>query len=144
MKFRYRRYAVEPSPAAPNLYVISRPVIPVRFSGPKEARNCYALLDTGADESYITESLAEKLGMAPIPEALGTIQSASGQMSIWYGSGTIEVSDGAERFFAPITLGVVSETWSEAVLGHIGFLDQFDAAFSYADQTVTLIQRPSQ
>ncbi|HEV2969101.1 MAG TPA: retropepsin-like aspartic protease [Pirellulales bacterium] len=141
MKFPYRRYAIEPSPAAPMLSIISRPVIPVRFSGSKGTRNCYALLDTGADESYITQSMAEKLGIAPLSEVISTVQSASGKMSIMYGEVLIEVADGDERFSRRIAVGIADETWSEAILGHIGFLEHFDATFSYVDQTVTLLVR---
>jgi predicted aspartyl protease len=141
MRFPYRRYAIEPSPAAPTLSVISRPVIPVRFSGPKGSRNIYALLDTGADESYITMSMAEKLGIAPISDVKSTVQSASGKMSIVYGEVLVDIADGDEQFSHRMTVGITSEAWSEAILGHTGFLEHFDATFSFADQTVTLVVR---
>lgn len=141
MKFPYRQYAVEPSPAAPLLAVISRPVIPVRFLGPKGALDCYALLDTGADESYVTESMAERLGIEPLSDEASTVHSASGEMSIAYGAATVEVTDGAERFSRPLVVGIVSESWSEAILGHTGFLEYFDATFSYVDQAVSLTFR---
>jgi hypothetical protein len=141
VKFPYRRYAIEPSPGAPTISVISRPIIPVRFSGPAGSLNCYALLDTGADESYITQSIAKKLGVLPLSKVTSTVQSASGQISIVYGEVLVEVADGDERFSRRIAVGITSETWSEAILGHIGFLEYFDATFSYVDQTVTLRHR---
>ncbi len=144
MRFPYRRYAIEPSPAAPALSVIARPVIPIRFSGPRGAGNFYALLDTGADESYITESMAKKLGIAPLSGAASIVQSASGEMSIGYGEVLVEVGAGDEQFSRRIVVGIATEAWSEAILGHIGFLEHFDATFSYVDQSVTLVQRDEQ
>ena len=141
MKFPYRLYAVEPSPAAPTRSIVSRPVIPITFSGPAGADNSYALLDTGADESYITASIAERLGVTPLSDAVGTVQSASGQITIQYAQVTLDVTDGAERFCRQIVIGIVGEDWSEAILGHIGFLEYFDATFSHTDQHVPLVQR---
>jgi predicted aspartyl protease len=141
VKFPYCRYAIKPSPAAPKLTVISRPIIPIRFSGPKGVLNVYALLDTGADGSYITQSMADKLGVAPLPGGKSSVQSASGKMSIEYGELLVEVSDGGEQYSRRIVVGIVSEKWSEAILGHLGFLEHFDATFSYVDQTVTLTVR---
>ena len=143
MRFDYSQYLVEPTPAAPDRRVLYRPVIPVRMSGPQASLTIWALLDTGADESYITESLAKKLGVAPLSNELGTIHSASGAMSVWYGELTVEVGDETDRHSFPVTVGVVGEEWSESILGHLGFLEHFDATFSYADKCVTLAARSS-
>lgn len=141
MKFDYPQYLIEPTPAAPDIEILYRPVIPVRFIGPKASRTIWALLDTGADESYITESLADKLGATPISEQRGTINSASGEMQAWYTTLAIEVTDGSARHRFPITVGVVPQDWSEVILGHLGFFQRFDATFSDADRTVTLSVR---
>lgn len=143
MKFAYSKYTVVPSPAAPERTVLFRPVIPVRFLGPSASRNVYALLDTGADESYITESMAEKLGVTPLSAGSSIIQSASGEMSVVYGRITVEIADEDDHFSFPITVGIVGEDWSEAILGHVGFLEHFDATFSYAEKLVTLTPRSS-
>jgi hypothetical protein len=141
MKFAYAEYLVDPSPAAPDKTSVYRPVIRVRMIGPMASRVIWALLDTGADESYITESLATKLGVMPVSDAQGTIDSASGEMLAWYGALSIEVTDGDEHHTLPITIGVVPQDWSEMILGHIGFFEHFDALFSDADRTVTLTRR---
>ena len=138
MKFSYGLYAIEPSPAAPSRFVVARPVIPVRFSGPAGTIDTFALLDTGADESYITKNMADRLGITPVSDAASTVQSASGDMSIVYGEVLLEVEDGSETFAQRITVGIVGEDWSEAILGHIGFLEHFDATFSYFAQVVEL------
>ncbi|MGL4514767.1 MAG: hypothetical protein ACRCT8_16890 [Lacipirellulaceae bacterium] len=33
----------------------------------------------------------------------------------------------------PLVVGVIQGTWGEPILGHAGFLEHFDATFSYAD-----------
>ena len=141
MKFPYSKYAVVPSPAAPERDVLFRPVIPVRFVGPKAVRDVYALLDTGADESYITESMANKLGVIPLSNSTSVVQSASGKMSIDYGHIVVEIADDTEVLSFPLIVGIVSEDWSEAILGHAGFLEHFDATFSYIDRQVALTPR---
>jgi hypothetical protein len=109
MKFDYPEYRVEPSPAAPGKTSLYRPVIRVRMTGSIASRSIWALLDTGADESYITESVAERLGVNPVSEEHGTINSASGEMLAWYGKVSLEVTDGDERHLLPITVGVVPQ-----------------------------------
>lgn len=141
MKFPYAEYQVVPSPAAPDRASLHRPVVRVRLQGPKSFLKVWALLDTGADESYITQSVAEKLGVVPLSAGAMTIESASGEMKVWYGRLTVEVSDENEVHSFPVTVGVVGEEWSESILGHTGFLEHFDATFSYADKLVTLIRR---
>jgi hypothetical protein len=141
MKFDYPEYLVDPSPAAPGRNSLFRPVIRVRMSGPKSSRNIWALLDTGADECYITESLAEKLGITPVSPQTTTINSASGEMRAWYGEFSLEVTDGEENHRVSIIAGVVPQDWSEMILGHVGFFEYFDANFSDVDRIVTLTAR---
>lgn len=143
MKFDYPEYHVEPSPAAPGKTSVYRPVVRVRMTGPKASRTMWALLDTGADESYITESLAKKLGVTSISDDRGTINSASGEMLAWYGTLSLEITDGDERHQFPMTVGVVPQDWTEMILGHLGFFEHFDAHFSDADRIVTLTARSS-
>jgi len=141
MKFDYPEYQVEPSPAASTQNAIFRPVIRVRMNGPKASRAIWALLDTGADETYITESLAGKLGVTPVSDATTTVHSASGELLAWYGELLIEVTDGDEHHKSPIVVGVVPEDWTEMILGHAGFFEYFDAHFSDTDRLVTLVAR---
>jgi hypothetical protein len=64
--------------------------------------------------------------------------SVSGEMPVWYGEIEIEVTDGRDKHDFKTIVGVVSQEWSEMILGHVGFLERFDATFSHADRTVTL------
>lgn len=137
MKFSYAEYFVDPSPAAPNRYSVFRPVIRVRMTGSSASRKIWALLDTGEDETYITEDLATKLGVVPSSEERGLISSASGEIQAWYGSLSIEITDGE----LSIIVGVVPQEWSEMILGHVGFFEYFDATFSDTDRAVELTRR---
>lgn len=141
MTFDYPEYHVEPSPAAPGKTSLYRPVVRVRMIGPKASRKIWALLDTGADESYITDSLAKKLGVTPISDDRAIINSASGEMFAWYGILTLEITDGDERHVLSMTVGVVPQDWSEMILGHLGFFEHFDATFSDMDRNVILTAR---
>jgi hypothetical protein len=134
MKFDYPEYHVEPTPAAPDKHSLYRPVVRVRMTGPKASRTFWALLDTGADETYITESVAQKLGVTPISD---------GEMLAWYGKLSLEITDGEERYDFPVIVGVVPQDWSEMILGHLGFFEHFDANLSDTDRTVVLTARPS-
>ena len=107
MKFSYAPYQVTPTEAAPERTVLYRPVIRVRFHGTSSSCQVRALLDTGADESYVSENIAEELGLTPLSESLYEIQSASGAMFAWYASVTLEITDGKEKYQLPITVGVV-------------------------------------
>lgn len=141
MTFDYPEYLVAPTPADPERTSLHRPVIRVRMIGPKDSGAFWTLLDTGADESYITESVAKKLGVTPVSNERGTILSASGEMHVWYGELSIEVTDGNESYELSIVAGVVPQDWSEMILGHLGFFEYFDAVFSDTDRTVTLVAR---
>lgn len=141
MRFRYLPQHVLPTPAAPHLEILYRPVIPVRYQGPGGTTKVRALLDTGADESYVTQAVATELGLTPVSGERATIHSASGPMSVWYARTTLEVATPEEHYSFPAIVGVVSEAWDELILGHIGFLEFFDATFSHADRIVTLSAR---
>jgi predicted aspartyl protease len=141
MKFDYPEYLVDPTSAAPERASLFRPVIRVRMTGSKASRTIWALLDTGADESYITESLAVKLGVTPLSAETSTINSASGEMLAWYGQMAVEVSEGHERNRFAMIVGVVQQDWTEMILGHVGFFEHFDANFSDNDRIVTLTAR---
>ena len=141
MRFSYQPYDVIPTPATPDATKIYRPVIPVRFSSRTASAIIWSLLDTGADESYITEEMAEFLGVEPIAEATYGVESAGGELTARYGVCDVEVRYGGEIFARRVIIGIVPETWSEAILGHASFLEFFDATFSHADKAVELRER---
>ena len=127
MKFPYRRYSVTPTPAQLGETVISRPIIRFRLHCDSESALFWGLLDTGADETYITKEMADALGIVA-SESFG-IESASGRMTASYATVHLEVSDDTEQYQWPSVIGVIDQPWSEAILGHAGFLRYFDVTF---------------
>lgn len=140
MKFPYRRYEVRPTPAQPEATVLHRPVIPFRLTGPSASVEYYGLLDTGADESYITQEMAELLDVTPDSTDIYTVESASGDMPVQYGRATIAVEQGSERYSWDAVVGIVPEPWPEAILGHVGCLQYFEAIYSYEHCVVELLR----
>jgi hypothetical protein len=123
--------------------IISRPVIPVRLIGPAGSHVFHGLLDTGADETFITREMADVLGVAIKEDAGYDVMSASGDMAVRCGKLSIQLSQGDEEYRWPLTAGVVDRRWREAILGHAGFLEYFDATFLGAQGEVVLTRNSS-
>jgi hypothetical protein len=136
--FPYRHYDVEPTPANPDARTVHRPVIPFRAVGPKSTADFFGLLDSGADETYITREMADELGVVSISDERYTVESASGEMHVSYGRLRIEMDVESETHSWDAVVGVVPETWSEAILGHVGFMEYFAVSLSYETLTVEL------
>lgn len=139
MRFPYRRYAVESTPAQPSDQFLYRPVIPFRLTGPRGSFDYFGLLDTGADETFVTSEMAEQLGIVPNSQTF-TVQSASGDILVTYGEVTIEVEQGADLYRWPVVVGIAPEPWPEAILGHAGFLDYFDITFLGMEKSVSIVR----
>jgi hypothetical protein len=130
MKFPYRAYEVAATPASvAKDGCIYRPVVPFTLAGPTEALDFFGLLDTGADETYITRRMADRLGLLVRDAPEYVIDSAGGGVAVTYGVVAIEVTDGKERYSWQAAVGITDQEWSEAILGHSGFLEFFDTLF---------------
>lgn len=73
--------------------------------------------------------MAERLGVLIEDGPEYVIESAGGEVSVSYGAVTIKLTDGDERFNWETTVGITNQDWSEAILGHSGFLKYFDVLF---------------
>jgi len=82
--------------------------------------------------------MADRLGLVIDDGAAYIIDSAGGDVSVSYGTVTIEVTDGIERYKWQTTVGVTNQDWSEAILGHSGCLEFFDALFRGEKHEVVL------
>lgn len=140
VKFPYGQYEVEPTVAQPDVTVVHRPVIPVRLIGTSAAAVFYGLLDTGADESLIPREIADFIGIEEISDQISTVLSASGEMPVHYGVMTIECGTEQEQYRWRAAVGIVNQPWKEALLGHAGFLDYFDATFFGGERQVQLMR----
>jgi hypothetical protein len=139
VRFSYRAYEVDGTPAsAVEDGRIYRPVVPFSLMGPAGIVDFFGLLDTGADESYITRGMAERLGLAIEDRSKYVIESAGGEVAVSYGALTIEIAEGSEQYRWPITIGITDQDWSEAILGHSGFLEFFDVLFRGSDREIVL------
>jgi gag-polyprotein putative aspartyl protease len=144
VKFSYRAYEVEPTPASDATDgCIYRPVIPFTLIGPAGPLDFFGLLDTGADETYITRRMAERLGIEVGDAPTHVIESAGGEIGISYGVATIELTDGAETYRWRTTIGVTEQDWAEAILGHIGFQAHFDVLFRGEALEVEIVRNGS-
>jgi hypothetical protein len=61
-------------------------------------------------------------------------------MPVTYGQLKIEISQDVDRFTWPMIVGIVTEPWPEAILGHRGCLEFFDAMFFGAQKEVSLVR----
>lgn len=52
-------------------------------------------------------------------------------MQVPYGKVSIQIKEGVEEYRWSAVVGIVAEPWPEAILGHAGFLQYFDAEFSH-------------
>jgi hypothetical protein len=139
VRFSYRAYEVDGTPASGvedgRVY---RPVVPFSLVGPAGLVDFFGLLDTGADETYITRGMAERLGLAIDDGSKFFIESAGGEVSVSYGAVAIEIGDGSEQYRWPMTIGITDQDWSEAILGHSGFLEFFDVLFRGSAREIVL------
>ena len=139
MRFSYRAYEVDSTPASGvedgRIY---RPVVPFSLIGPNGLVDFFGLLDTGADESYITREMAERLGLDLNDTSKYVIESAGGEVSVSYSDVVIEFGEGNEQYRWPVTIGITDQEWSEAILGHSGFLQYFDVLFRGANREVMI------
>ena len=144
MKFPYRRYEVSATPASrAENGTIYRPVIPFTLEGPSGAVDFFGLIDTGADETYLTRSMADRLGLAIDEQTQCIVESASGEMSCHYGTVAIELGEGEESYRWKTVIGITDKEWAEAILGHAGFLEFFDILFRGHDHEIVLTRNQS-
>lgn len=143
MRFPYRGYEVEPSPAQPETAVVYRPVVPFRLTGPRGSFDYFGLLDSGADEVFVTEEMAAQLGL-DVDTTNIRIQSAAGEMVVSYGHVTLEFAgwehNRPRSYVWPAVVGVAPGPWPEAILGHTGFLVFFDVTFLGDDKLVEIVR----
>lgn len=141
MKFPYRAYEVDATPASATTDgQIYRPVIPFALSGPAGSVDFFGLLDTGADESFITRRMAERLGIAIDDSPTHVIESAGGEVAISYCKVTFDLADGMESHRWSTAMGVSEYEWTEAILGHSGFLEFFDVLFRGDQHDIEIVR----
>ncbi len=138
MKFPFRPFDVEPSPAHP-FPTIWRPVVPIRVSGPAGTSRLLGLLDTGADETTIPMNVAAHLGIELDPRELARFKGTGGQQAKgFYGKDVgFEFRQGKKSYrwvvpkvaFLYPPLAANGEETITITLGQIGCLRYFTVTF---------------
>ena len=76
MKFPYKRFRIDPTPALPHRKFLFRPLIPIRLSYNNKSIGYEALLDSGADFCIFDAEIGEYLQIPVVegkPEVFGGI-----------------------------------------------------------------------
>ncbi len=146
MRFRYfSGTASGPLPSRGGSRVRYRPVIPIRITGPSQFVLHDCLLDTGADDVVFPTTFAPIIGidLSQAPQRMIGL-AGRGAVVCRYASVKLWLSDGAgETYDWNATVGFVPVPFRNALLGHAGFLQFFNAEFRGQDREVILTTNPS-
>jgi hypothetical protein len=116
-----------PIPSLGGAAVRHRPGVPIRIFGPLGSRLYDGCLDSASDDTIFPLWLTRKLGIDLSRASQGEAQPVGGMIIPYsYVAVTLRLSDGAETWEWPATVGVVDLPLRWALLGHAGFLDFFD------------------
>jgi hypothetical protein len=140
MKFDYKAYEVQPFPGQPKPGVVFRPVVKLRILGTKSQIPFRGLIDTGADMTVIPMNIADFVGVAMMSSHPGAALGVGGEIEVAYGKVLLQIDFGKNEHRWCATVGVARESWTEAVLGHLGFVQFFDATF-FGEQRVVELKR---
>jgi len=137
MRFSYKPYSVQPTPASSDLEVY-RPSLKVRVIGLGGHVEIWGLLDTGADECILPIGIIPAIGVAQRTGEIGVVQDfARRPRTVNYGTVDLEVwlKNQPYRWHAKVAfLG----DRDEAIWGRGSFLEYFNASFHGPGRHFTL------
>ena len=119
-----------------------RPVLAVRLSGPQASMAFDGMLDTGADEVVFQERTAQAIGLdlSNAEERQLSLVGRPAPVRCRYASVELQITDGLrETYRWTAMVGFAATRLQYNLLGHVGFLEFFDAEFRGADHEVVLI-----
>ncbi len=94
MRFPYRAYDVQRSPARPSPTKLYRPVIPIRVVGASADAVLFGLVDTGADETVLPRFLVHQLGIDADPRHASPFRGVGGHVvQVSFGQGNARTGD---------------------------------------------------
>ncbi|MBM4069070.1 MAG: hypothetical protein FJ271_09020 [Planctomycetes bacterium] len=142
MRFSYLSYPVQrPIPALGGRFARSRPVIPVRMSGPAASWLMDGQLDTGADETICEEWVASAIGidLTNAPRHDVRLVGRTQPVQCRYRTVQIRVTDGVlEALEWTGIVGFVNIRLRFPLLGFAGFLEYLDVEFRGPKQEVEM------
>jgi predicted aspartyl protease len=125
------------------LTAVLRPEIPILVTGPKRTRQFQALVDTGTDYTVLPKSVADDCGIPTAP-GNGPPLKVFGGESLKTSFGDVQFELRQEnvriRWNARVQFFDFPSAEDESLLlGHVGFLDYFDATFQGQQGMLTLV-----
>jgi predicted aspartyl protease len=124
------------------LMAVMRPEIPIHVMGPKKSRQFQALVDTGTDYTILPKSIADDCGILTVPGNGPPIKVFGGEvLPTSFGDVQFELrhDNVRVRWNARVQFFEFSSAEDESLLlGHVGFLDYFDATFHGQKGMLTL------
>ncbi len=132
MTFPYQGYPVRGVGGITTL--VYRPSIPIRFVGPASESVSMGLLDTGADDILLPDRLIAVLGVT-IESGMQTfVRGIDGlPMTVQFGNVDLQLHEHRCSARVGFYAGI------KVLLGHVGFLEHFNATFNGAARTVRLL-----
>jgi len=139
MKFDYVDWPASPSEAFPGRKKISRPTIRITAQFEKESYEMLALLDSGADYCLFPASIGEELGLDIQSGPKDWTQGSDGRpFQVYFHEITLIVG----RYRINAGVGFAEECpWP--LLGHAGFLEQFEVRLNFSRKRIELKLSPS-
>lgn len=132
MKVPYLSFRNKPTLLVPEA-IRYRPYVRLRVHGSVRHRTIWAVLDTGADITVLPRALAEEIGVTILAGEKRTARGVSGEaMEIVAGEVGLEIGDSDETHRWSSLIGFADfahPKQQRAILGHVGFFDQFRVTF---------------
>jgi hypothetical protein len=129
-----------PLPLSGGGFVLPRPIVSVRITGPSNDYLTDCLLDPGADWTVFERPVASQIGLDLAQAQVRTVQLVGRKpFSCSYAQVLLRITDGiSETYEWPSIVGFVPFALRRPLLGYAGFLQFFDADFHGGDQEVFL------
>lgn len=143
MTLRFPYQAVQlsgpPPPSLPSSSIARwRPLVPVSILGPTSMRSYgAAVLDSGCDDTLFSLMIANKIGVAFLPQTGAHIYRGTAY-SIQYAQVQLELTDGSELWSWPAVLGFSQARFRYPLLGQAGCLEFMDVTFKGKDRLILL------
>lgn len=141
MKWKYRKYSVDPSPLCPS-GVAPRPEAKLRLRGANGDVYVRALVDTGADHCLFPLSIAEDIGVELLDKEADVAKGFSGhEVEVMAGRVRLTLISGGLTYDWDTIVGFAkfpSRSDECCILGRTGGLEYFIATFDEMNLQVSL------